>query len=203
MGSWKKKFLLSVLLTSFLSTGPAFAAQNFKDVSSTYWAADTIQWAAEMNMINGYPDGTFQPNKQVSEAEFLAMLIKFYAKDIEPTKIKTHWADDYYFFAAEYNYITSLSNRDTPILRQTVAEILCGANGKNYTGEQAVQYLLAKEWISGKVAGAATVPSFAGEDPLTRAEAVAFIKKAYDGGLIELKKRPIESSNPNEIPFMD
>jgi hypothetical protein len=45
----------------------------------THWAKDAIQWAVQQEMVSGYEDGTFKPNNQVSEAEFLSMLFKLYA----------------------------------------------------------------------------------------------------------------------------
>ncbi len=51
-------------------------ATSFTDVPSTYWANQYIQFLSERNITNGYPNGTFKPEKPVSRAEFAVMLAK-------------------------------------------------------------------------------------------------------------------------------
>lgn len=51
------------------------ATTAFSDVSGSHWAAGYIQLAYQNGMINGYPDGTFLPEQQVSYAETIKMLI--------------------------------------------------------------------------------------------------------------------------------
>lgn len=48
---------------------------KFTDISGS-WAKNEIQVLASKNMISGYPDGTFKPDKSVTRAEFVSMLIK-------------------------------------------------------------------------------------------------------------------------------
>ena len=50
------------------------AAIYFSDVSSGYWAAKAIALTADLGWINGYPDGTFGPDKTVTRAELMAMI---------------------------------------------------------------------------------------------------------------------------------
>lgn len=67
-----KKALLLLLALCCL-TLPAQAA-GFYDVPSDHWAAGTIQQAAEAGVISGYGDGSFQPGRDVTAAQFCAML---------------------------------------------------------------------------------------------------------------------------------
>ncbi len=53
-----------------LSTG----GLSFSDVPQGYWAYDAIMALAQKGVINGYPDGTFRPDKGVTRAEFAKML---------------------------------------------------------------------------------------------------------------------------------
>lgn len=46
----------------------------FSDVSAGYWAANAIALTANLGWINGYPDGTFGPDKTVTRAELMAMV---------------------------------------------------------------------------------------------------------------------------------
>ena len=92
-----KTFLSAIALIAF--TVPAFA---YPDVSPNHWAAKQIEILTEQGVIVGYPDGTFQPDENVTRAEFASMAIKalgqehtsvaqpVYFTDIDPT----FWAYD-------------------------------------------------------------------------------------------------------------
>lgn len=66
-----KVFLSVIALTAF--TIPAFA---YPDVSPNHWAAKEIEILTQKGVIVGYPDGTFQPDDNVTRAEFASMAIK-------------------------------------------------------------------------------------------------------------------------------
>lgn len=51
------------------------ASLSFSDVK-THWARSDINYLYTKNMISGYPNQTFKPDKQVTRAEFAAMLVK-------------------------------------------------------------------------------------------------------------------------------
>ena len=94
---------------------PGYARQVFKDVKASYWAANYIEAAQRMGMIQGYPDKKFRPNNRVNKAEAIAILARFDGmvatkpevapySDV-PTK---HWASRYVAAAKEsgmLNYI--------------------------------------------------------------------------------------------------
>ena len=48
----------------------------FPDVPQGYWAACGIDKLAINDVVVGYPDGMFKPNKNISRAEFATMLVK-------------------------------------------------------------------------------------------------------------------------------
>ena len=60
-----------ILLSGFQTT---FAAV-FSDVSIASKNYTAIQYLAQKNIISGYPDGTFQPDKAVSRVEFLKLVL--------------------------------------------------------------------------------------------------------------------------------
>jgi hypothetical protein len=186
---------LIVLLLVGLLTGIAFAA-GFGDVAN-HWAKSTIEWGVKNNMVEGYPDGTFKPNNNVTEAEFLALLIRAYEGKKENGK--NHWADPYYDFAIKMNYPTNgaddLAKRNWIITRTQVAEIIAGTQGVNYTGRDAIHYLLLHGLAQGRDPNNITIANFGGEESLTRAEAVQFIRNLYEAaGVTELKSRPVTPS---------
>jgi len=46
--------------------GTALAVQSFTDVPPSHPFASEIEWAAANGIVNGYPDGTFQPSANVT-----------------------------------------------------------------------------------------------------------------------------------------
>lgn len=46
----------------------------YPDVESSRWSAAKIEWAKTNQIVKGYPDGTFQPTKEVTRAELMAVL---------------------------------------------------------------------------------------------------------------------------------
>ncbi|MCM1339629.1 MAG: S-layer homology domain-containing protein [Muribaculaceae bacterium] len=59
-------------------TGAAapFGGCMFPDVPNSHWAACDIDKLAVNDVVVGYPDGLFKPNRNISRAEFATMLVK-------------------------------------------------------------------------------------------------------------------------------
>lgn len=159
-----------------------------------HWSEQTVRWAAANRIVSGYPDHTFKPDKQVSEAEFLSLLLKAYEPSLGDLPARSHWADPLYDRAAALNYplagAGNAEQRDAAITRVRVAELIAAADGVNASGDEAIRYILGKRYASGKSDNADIVAGFQGEDRLTRAEAAQFIRNVKQGGLTKLKPRP-------------
>lgn len=56
----------------------AEAASSFNDINQ-HWAQSQIENMAGKSIISGYPDGTFQPEKTITRAEFMTMVNKAFA----------------------------------------------------------------------------------------------------------------------------
>ncbi|WP_099190520.1 S-layer homology domain-containing protein [Tepidibacter mesophilus] len=54
----------------------AKGATKFSDVEASRWSAGYINVAQGQGLLSGYPDGTFQPAKEVSYAEAVTMLVR-------------------------------------------------------------------------------------------------------------------------------
>ena len=83
-------------------TGAAANLQNyFPDVPENYWASCDIDKLAMNDVVVGYPDNMFKPNRNVSRAEFATMLVKGFNMDtcgLEPKCIfsdvpASNWAN--------------------------------------------------------------------------------------------------------------
>ncbi len=176
----------------------ADTSKSFTDVPANHWAVETIRWGTDQSVTKGYPDGTFRPEATVTEAEFLAMLERSFVKDLTDG---TPWHKPYYDLAATNNYPVT-STPDNVILRSQVAEIVAGTQGVNYTGDNAIQYLLGKGLAKGYDANVISIPNYHGADTLNRAQAVQFIKNLKDAGIQEIKARPFEPSPASELPAL-
>ncbi len=57
-----------------LASAESVSSQPYPDVNADRWSAAKIQWAKENEIVKGYPDGSFQPDKPVTRAELIAVL---------------------------------------------------------------------------------------------------------------------------------
>lgn len=72
---------VSQLLRNYREVGVSRNLQvRFSDVSTNHWAKDFIAELAAMEIIEGFPDGTFRPDAPVTRAQFAAMLRKAFTK---------------------------------------------------------------------------------------------------------------------------
>lgn len=197
--------IVSLFGTMFANKAQAADGLPFSDISNNYWAKDTIQWGYEAGLVNGYKDGQFKPNKTVSEAEFLAMLIRTFEPEVTSSKTG-NWTNPYYVRAKALNYpvssYTNASTRNQILTRTQVAELISSAEGVNYSGNNAIQYMLALGLANGSDASQVSIASFKGSKALTRAEALQFIKNFADYGVGGLLDRPTEPSNPADLPAL-
>ena len=89
------------------------------------------------------------PNQNVTEAEFIRMLVVgITGKDLQENYLTELWSDKYYHFLHFKNYpvhgFADKTKRDQYITRAHVAELISSADGVNYDGNQAIQYVLGK-----------------------------------------------------------
>lgn len=68
-------FLASAMLLAGLPLSAAAAATSaYDDVKPDSWYAYAVEWATGENIVSGYGDGTFAPNRNVTRAELVKML---------------------------------------------------------------------------------------------------------------------------------
>ena len=111
---------------------------SFRDVTSTHWAFDSVERAAEMGLVTGYSDGTFRPDTPVTRAQFVLMLWRMCgkpaaAKAASFADASADWYQDALSWAVEKGYVNGLSDTrfgpDVPITRQQAMAILFRLNG--------------------------------------------------------------------------
>ena len=107
--AFSRAMLITVLYRMNNSPDASALSEPFSDVPDNFWGRDAIAWGYNNGIINGYDDGRFRPNKDISRQELCAMLaryIRYSGKDrsgIEPGavdnfkdsgKIHTVFVDD-------------------------------------------------------------------------------------------------------------
>ncbi|MBO6305074.1 MAG: putative porin [Selenomonadaceae bacterium] len=79
-----KKSLASILATAIVvgATSSALAAANpFSDVPAGHWAYDAVAQLARDGVINGYGDGTYRGDRNITRYEMAQMIAKAMAKN--------------------------------------------------------------------------------------------------------------------------
>ena len=118
---------------------------SFRDVTSTHWAFDSVERAAELGLVTGYSDGTFRPDTPVTRAQFVLMLWRMCgkpaaAKAASFADASASWYQDALSWAVEKGYVNGLSDTrfgpDAPITRQQAMAILFRLNGGQSGSEQ-------------------------------------------------------------------
>jgi hypothetical protein len=71
-----KKVLLSLVLFSLVVSLPAVAQTSLKDVPSNHWAASAVYDVVQLGVVQGYPDGTFRGNRNITRYEAAVMISK-------------------------------------------------------------------------------------------------------------------------------
>jgi len=72
----KKNLSLAVAALSVVGVTTAFAANPFSDVTPDSWAYQSVSQLASAGIINGYPDGTFKGQKDITRFEMAQMVAK-------------------------------------------------------------------------------------------------------------------------------
>ena len=72
----KSQFAPMLAAMAVLSVTTAFAANPFSDVTPDSWAYQAISQLAASGIVNGYPDGTFKGQKEITRFEMAQMVAK-------------------------------------------------------------------------------------------------------------------------------
>lgn len=129
--------LLAVAMLSQMALPVSAANKYFDDVASGIWYEDelnSIMDAQAMmgayNIINGFEDGSFQPDGTLTRGQFLKMILEsemtsgmtLFTTDTSRNGI--HWAGKYYTLALENNILVAdVYSDSSPIFECTWAEL--------------------------------------------------------------------------------
>jgi hypothetical protein len=180
-----------------VTTEPAPCTGVFKDLTENHPACSAVEFLHNRKVIGGYQDGTFQPDKGITRAEFAKMLVM--AMGQKPnTDARLPFSDAQGHWAATMGYIQTAINMkviqgfpdgsfrpDAPLTRAQVVKIAAAAGSLVPTGKPVYRDVETTDWFAGWVVAAEvngligakaplpiwTEATFDGNRPSTRAEA--------------------------------
>ncbi|MCC5641718.1 S-layer homology domain-containing protein [Nostoc sp. CHAB 5824] len=143
---------ISQMLMNYRQVGMSRALQvGFSDVSTDYWAKDFIAELASMEILEGFPDGTFRPDAPVTRAQFAAMLRKAFAKGKIRQAIKfkdvstQYWAYNAISEVYQMGFLNAVIGKDfNPSQSLSRLDILVAlARGLNYQTSGSTDTILS------------------------------------------------------------
>jgi hypothetical protein len=107
--------MLYNLLTSTSREMYYSTSSSFSDVPSGAWYCAAVSTLANAGVIDGYTNGTFGPNKPITRAEFIKLVVAMYGVDDSATASYTdlkagNWAYPYIATATSNGWITGYTN---------------------------------------------------------------------------------------------
>ena len=128
----KQLNIIIVAILSLIIPTNTFAA-SFPDVSKNHWAFDSIDKLSNTKIINGYNNGTFGPEDQVTRSQAAKILARALSLQLDST-YKTsyqdvpssHWAFKEIRALTELGVFSNASkfNPDAPLSRAQMAKVL-------------------------------------------------------------------------------
>ncbi len=169
---------------------------QMSDISG-HWAEAAIRELISKNLINGYLDGTFKPNNNITRAEFIKILDGAFSLDSDAESkfedIKGHWAKEYIDDAAGLGIINGYSETvfapDNNITREEMAKIMSGVlkleekaelsfADKEKIAEWATEFV--QEAVKAEIIKGYEDNTFRPQNNATRAEAATMILRAME-----------------------
>ena len=165
----KKQFAAIFAATAVLGVTTAFAANPFSDVTPDSWAYQAVSQLAAAGIVNGYPDGTFKGQNDITRYEMAQMVAKAMANqdraNAEQQAMINRLADEF------SNELNNLGVR--------VARLEDRVGNVKVTGDMRIKWE-DQEHASSDTNGRARIQFNAKVND--RTEAVARIKGAYTFG---------------------
>lgn len=179
----RNTYIWGMLLALFLLIPTQVSAKSsFTDVPDRHWAKDAIQWAKDEGLTSGYQDGTFRPDKAITEAQLVTMLVRFDCTS--PNSFAAlpgeHKAMGNYRYLRSHflplNGFTNRYARDASVKKADAARIFAAYQGLDLSKHEAVYYLYVNDIANG-LTGKNDYADFGPADELTRAEMVYYLYK--------------------------
>ncbi len=188
--------LLFSSVSASIEAAPSIAAStSFKDVKSSDWYYSSIQKLISEGLVNGFEDGTFKPNKEISRAEFLKLVDVSLQLDIPANTSGKPWYTPYVNAAVEagiHNTSDFNGNWTQPISRQEMARITVRAVDQTLRNTKTTDTQLVYEATKRGILSGLTGGELGLKENSTRAQATVIVDRVLtvlNGGNLTADKR--------------
>ncbi|WP_026701746.1 S-layer homology domain-containing protein [Salibacterium aidingense] len=200
MSGKRINFLVVLVFILSLPVGVA-NAQVFSDVEEDFWAYESIEWANSEGIINGYEDGTFEPNETFTEAQFASILMEYFDMSEETPSDGNHWAQGIYDSLGNHDLplqgYTNDSEKNSAINRGTLARVIAATQDHDDDIHSAVDFMYENNISSGRD-GEQTYEAYGVSETLTRAQAAVFFSNLEDSGLTVIRDEGTEDESTTD-----
>lgn len=148
----KRKIVIILSIAMIMCNNLHVLALFFSDLTPSHWAYENIMGLVEKNVINGYQDGTYRPENEVTRGEFFKLIVTSIE---EPEYIDSfygfmkplfnHWASIYSYYIADNGFMMTektVDNLDVSISRLemaiTISKIAMRQNFKRINEEDYI-----------------------------------------------------------------
>lgn len=100
-----KKFIAIILSAAMVASCSSALAADYSDVSKSAWYYDYVNRISELKAFSGYEDGTFRPDNQITQEEFVktvVCLVDGELTDDNMSETKNPWGDRWDPWALPY-----------------------------------------------------------------------------------------------------
>lgn len=177
-------------------------AVKLSDISK-HWGKKYIDYLVNKGGIDGYPDGTFKPDKTISKAEFLSIALRSFNGGVTPEKTTDHWASGLFADAIDKHILMQgempASEWNKPITRYEMTVIMVRilqeiakeekvstsgvqnliSDYLEVSKEAEYKYYVEQAYMKGLIAGFSG-GRFGGRETGTRAQAATMVVRMLD-----------------------
>ena len=179
----KRRLVIIALVAGAIGALTATAVaqtQRFPDVPVDHYAFEAVEWAAEVGVTTGYPDGTFKPEQPLSKRHAVVFMERYYDKILQAEESEDFTRGDMMVLLKAIN---DGAIDDTAAESDTAA----GSPPEQETDQRFPDVPVdhyayeAVEWAAevGVTTGHAD-GTFKPEQPLIKRHAVVFMERYYD-----------------------
>jgi amidase len=132
---------------------PPIEEDAFTDITN-HWAKENINLLSSKGLLIGYPDGTFRPDKGLTRAEALKVIMTYLGEEGQASSFKdvptTHWANQYIGKATQLGiingYVDGTFRPDKKISRGELAALITRAFSLKGKGTTSFKDLNSSAW---------------------------------------------------------
>ncbi|CEN76362.1 putative S-layer protein [[Clostridium] sordellii] len=208
-------FALGMILSTTLSV---YADKKVKDIDG-HWANKQISKFIENSYANGYEDNTFKPDNQITRAEFVKLVNKYFGfNDKGVSKFKDINQKDWYYndvcIAIKAGYINGYEDKtfrpDNPITREEASKIIVSIKKQQDNTYDKLDTFpdknLVSNWAKPYIEGAIengylkgdTLKNLRPTSRITRAESVTLLSRIENN--VEIKPVVIDKKDKEVKP---